>query len=433
MNKSLTALSALALLAACTPGAGQLTGTPSKQTDDQAPANFILVAKSAPDTPPAAQTPQPASAPVAQPLAEPPVPKGGPNRPSAEADPPFVASEFGRFNEPWAMTFLPDGRLLVTEKAARLRLFNPDTRQTSEITGLPSVAYGGQGGLGDVILHPQFANNRYVYFSYAEVGPSSTRGAVVSRALLTLNGNGVGGSLSGMQVLWRQTPKVTGEGHYSHRIAFGGDGKLWITSGDRQKFDPAQDLQQNLGKVIRLNDDGSVPADNPFAANGGVAAQVWTLGHRNLLGIAFDASGRLWTHEMGPAGGDELNLIERGTNYGWPIVSNGDHYDGQPIPDHPTRPEFNAPEAWWSPVIAPAGFIIYSGDLFPYFRGHGFIGGLASQALVRVRFDGAGASEYKRYPMGARIREVEQGPDGAIWVLEDGSNARLLKLTPKPY
>ena len=356
----------------------------------------------------------------------------GPSSTLAEPDPSFVATEFGRFNEPWAMSFLPDGRLLVTEKNRRLRLFNTVTKQTSDITGVPAVAYGGQGGLGDVVLHPQFSSNRYVYLSYAEAGSNRTRGAVVARAQLTLNSSGIGGSLSGLRVLWRQTPKVSGEGHYSHRIAFGPDGKLWITSGDRQLFTPAQSMQQNLGKVIRLNADGSIPADNPFVAVGGVAAQVWTLGHRNPLGIAFDAAGRLWTHEMGPAGGDELNLIERGTNYGWPIVSNGDHYDGRPIPDHSTRPEFNAPEVSWTPVIAPAGFIIYSGDLFPYFRGQGFIGGLASQALVRVQFDGTGAYEYKRHPMGARIREVEQGPDGAIWVLEDGSSARLLKLTPPP-
>ena len=435
MSKCLTTALALAVLsAACTPIAPE-----SGEDADKAPQTaharpliaFAIPSQAPPQTPATAAAPAPAA--QVQPLADPPVQTGGPNPAVAEPDPPFVATEFGRFNEPWAMTFLPDGRLLVTEKNRRLRLFNTATRTTSEITGVPAVAYGGQGGLGDVVLHPQFSGNRYVYLSYAEAGANSTRGAAVARAQLTLNADGNGGSLSNLQVLWRQTPKVTGEGHYSHRIAFGGDGKLWITSGDRQKFDPAQDMQQNLGKLIRLNDDGSVPADNPFVGVGGVAAQVWTLGHRNLLGIAFDPAGRLGTHEMGPAGGDELNLIERGTNYGWPIVSNGDHYDGTPIPDHPTRPEFNAPEAWWNPVIAPAGFIIYTGDLFPYFRGQGFIGGLASQALVRIWFDGTSARELKRYPMGARIREVEQGPDGAIWVLEDGGNARLLKLTPTPY
>jgi glucose/arabinose dehydrogenase len=231
-------------------------------------------------------------------------------------------------------------------------------------------------------------------------------------------------------VIWHQVPKVTGYGHYSHRIAFDSSGKLWITSGDRQKFDPAQDMQSNLGKTLRLNDDGTIPPDNPFAGQGGVTAQIWSLGHRNILGLAFDAHGRLWEHEMGPLGGDELNLIERASNYGWPIVSNGDHYDGTPIPDHDTRPDLNAPEAWWTPVIAPSGFIIYSGALFPDFQGNGFIGGLASEALIRVGLDEVKGWEAERYDMGQRIREVEQGPDGAIWLLEDGGGARLLKLVP---
>jgi glucose/arabinose dehydrogenase len=328
------------------------------------------------------------------------------------------------------MTFLPDGRLLVTEKEGRLRLIDVASGETGEIGGVPVVAYGGQGGFGDVVLHPQFAGNRLVYFSYVEAGANGTRGAVVARARLDLDASGNGGNLSAVQVVWRQSPKVTGEGHFSHRIAFDAAGKLWISSGDRQKFDPAQDMQVNLGKILRLNADGTVPADNPFASQGGVTAQIWSLGHRNVLGLAFDATGRLWEHEMGPEGGDELNLVERGSNYGWPIVSNGSHYGGADIPDHSTRPEFNAPEAWWTPVIAPAGFIIYSGDLFPYFHGDGFIGGLASQALIRIEFNGTQGHEARRYPMGQRIREVEQGPDGAIWLLEDGSNARLLRLTP---
>ncbi len=372
---------------------------------------------------------QPA-APAAE-AAEKPRITGGPNRPTQLPNPPFNSTSFGTFNEPWAMTFLPDGRLLVTEKSGQLRLFNTVTKTTGTITGLPAVAYGGQGGLGDVVLHPQYASNRYVYYSYAEAGTSGTRGAVVARAPLTLDANG-GGSLGTSQIVWRQSPKVGGEGHYSHRIAFGADGKLWITSGDRQQGSPAQDMTKNLGKLIRLNDDGSVPADNPFANQAGVAKEVWSLGHRNLLGIAFDGAGRLWTHEMGPANGDELNLIERGSNYGWPLVSNGNNYDGSNIPDHAPGDGYNAPEAWWNPTIAPAGFIIYSGDLFPYFRGSGLIGGLASQALVRIQFNGTTAREAERYAMGKRIREVEQGPDGAIWLLEDGAGARLLKLTPKP-
>ncbi len=354
----------------------------------------------------------------------------GLSRARAVPDPPFTSTPVATFNEPWAMTFLPDGRLLVTEKSGKLRLTNVATGQVGEIIGVPTVAYGGQGGFGDVLPHPRFADNRLVYLSYAEAGSGGTRGAAVARATLVLDASGNGGSLSNLQVVWRQLPKVSGDAHYGHRLAFGADGKLWITSSDRQAMAPAQDLQSSLGKLIRLNDDGSVPPDNPFAAQGGIAAQVWTLGHRNLLGIAFDGSGRLWTHEMGPAGGDELNLIERGSNYGWPVVSNGDHYGGTPIPDHPTRPEFNAPEAWWTPVIAPAGFVIYSGNLFPWYRGKGFIGGLASQALIEIEFDGTQAREARRYPMGRRIREVEQGPDGALWLLEDGSGGRLLKLTP---
>lgn len=376
--------------------------------------------------------PMAAAPPLIAPAADGPRVMSGPLPARAVPDPPFVSTPVATFNEPWAMTFLPDGRLLVTEKSGKLRLANVANGQVGEVIGVPAVAYGGQGGFGDVVLHPRFSDNRLVYLSYAEAGSGGTRGAVVARAQLVLDAAGNGGSLSNLQVIWRQLPKVSGSNHYGHRMAFGGDGKLWITSSERDQQTPAQDLQSALGKMIRLNDDGSVPPDNPFAAQGGIAAQVWSLGHRNLLGIAFDANGRLWTHEMGPAGGDELNLIERGSNYGWPVVSNGNHYNGTPIPNHSTRPDFNAPEAWWTPVIAPAGFVIYSGDLFPWFRGRGFIGGLASQALIQIRFDGTQASEERRYPMGRRIREVEQGPDGALWLLEDGSSGRLLKLTPNP-
>ena len=343
---------------------------------------------------------------------------------------PFNATEVARFNEPWAMTFLPDGSLLVTEKDGKLVHFDPASGKRGAISGVPTVAYGGQGGFGDVVIHPQFASNGLVYYSYAEDGADDTRGAAVARAKLVLDADG-NGQLSDAQVIWRQTPKVTGRGHYGHRLAFGPDGKLWISSSERQKFDPAQDMKTNLGKIIRLNDDGSVPADNPFVAQGSPADQVWSLGHRSVLGLAFDGNGKLWEHEMGPKGGDELNLIQRGGNYGYPIVSNGDHYDGRPIPDHDTRPEFIAPVVTWRQVISPAGFIIYNGKQFPQWQGSGFIGGLSSKSLVRVAFDGDKAREAERFDMGNRIREVEQGPDGALWLLEDGANAKLLKLTPK--
>lgn len=351
---------------------------------------------------------------------------------------PFVATELAQFAEPWAMTFLPDGSLLVTEKAGTLKRYGTDGR-IGEVSGVPQVAYRGQGGLGDVVLHPKFADNGLVYLSYAELDASGERdddgkrGAAVARAHLVLDDAG-GGALSDIEVIWRQIPKVEGAGHYSHRIAFAPDGNLFISSGERQKFDPAQDMQMNLGKIIRLHDDGRVPADNPYQDDGDLAKTFWSIGHRNVLGLAFDAQGRLWEHEMGPQGGDELNLVVRGRNYGYPIVSNGSHYDNRDIPDHDTRPEFEAPKAWWTPVISPAGLVIYSGDVFPEWKGDAFIGGLSSKALVRIEFDGDNAREAARYDMGQRIREVEQSPDGGLWLLEDGtkgSGGRLLKLEPK--
>jgi glucose/arabinose dehydrogenase len=204
---------------------------------------------------------------------------------------------------------------------------------------------------------------------------------------------------------------------------------LFITSGDRQKQDPAQDFDAALGKVIRLHDDGTVPSDNPWQDQGDLAKTFWTMGHRNLLGIAFDGAGRLWTHEMGPRHGDELNLIEPGGNYGWPEVSYGNHYSGRRIPDHPTRPEFVEPKAYWVPAISPSGLVIYDGAMFPDWQGDAFIGGLSSRALVHVDIDGDTAAEVERFEWNRRVREVEQGPDGALWVLED-RDGRLLKLTP---
>ncbi|KKW68735.1 hypothetical protein AAV94_03550 [Lampropedia cohaerens] len=340
----------------------------------------------------------------------------------------FEVSEVARFDEPWAMAFLPDGRLLVTERPGRLLLVDPtDVAAAISVAGVPQVVYAGQGGLGDVVLHPGFSENRWVYLSYAEAGDGGTSGAAIARARLVEQAGAA--SLEGLQVIWRQVPKVTGRGHYGHRMAFDAQGKLWVTSGDRQKFDPAQDMTSNLGKVLRLNDDGTPAVGNPFADQAGVAAEIWSLGHRNPLGIAFDGDGRLWVNEMGPRGGDELNLIERGENYGYPEVSNGNHYSGLPIPDHDTRPEFRAPVLWWTPVISPSSMMVYAGDMFPDWRGDAFIGGLSSRSLVRVDLQGESAHEAQRFAMGARIRAVAQALDGAIWVLEDGADARLLRLT----
>lgn len=344
----------------------------------------------------------------------------------------FTTREIAKFDEPWAMTFVPGGRLLVTEKPGRLLVFDPDSGSKREVAGVPEVDYGGQGGLGDVIVHPEFADNQVVYLSWVEAGKGGVRGAVVGRARLKLAGETPG--LEDLKVIWRQKPKVKGRGHYGHRLALGPDGYLWITSGERQKFDPAQNLDNNLGAIIRLHDDGRVPKDNPFVSRGGVSGQIWSYGHRNPLGIDFDDDGRLWVHEMGPKGGDELNRIEKGDNYGYPLVSDGDHYDGEPIPDHSTRPDLNAPEVSWNPVISPAGFVIYGGQSFSSWKGNGVIGGLSSRSLIRVAFDGDEAREVARYPMGQRIREVEETPDGGLWILEDergGSGGRLLELVPK--
>lgn len=343
----------------------------------------------------------------------------------------FTTTEVTKFTAPWAMKFLPDGRLLVTEMTGSLHIYDPTSDKKAEISGVPQTDRVTQGGLGDVALHPDYATNSIIYISYVEKD-NDLLGGAVARARLALDENGAG-SLEDLDVIWRQVPKVTGEGHFGYRIIFDGEGKLWISSSERQKFDPAQDMNSNLGKIIRLNDDGSIPTDNPFVGQGEVASQVWSLGHRNILGMAFAPDGRLWAHEMGPKDGDELNLIEKGVNYGYPIVSNGNHYDGKPIPDHATRPEFRAPVITWTPVISPAGFMIYDGNLFSPWNGSGLIGGLSSHALVRVEFDGDKAHEAERFDMQRRIREVEQGPDGAIWLLEDGNhggNGWLLKLTP---
>lgn len=340
----------------------------------------------------------------------------------------LFTESFGTFNEPWAMAFLPSGDLLVTEKSGDLLLVHLDDHSKMSVKGLPEVAYGGQGGLGDIALHPQYKENHWIYLSYAEQDTSGNRGAVVARA--RFRPASATPKLENLEVIWRQEPKVTGSGHYSHRLAFSSDGHLFITSGDRQKQTPAQSWEQNLGKVIRLNADGSVPPDNPFQDKGELAKTFWSLGHRNLLGIAFDRQGQLWTHEMGPRHGDEFNLIIGGDNYGWPIVSWGDQYSGIAIPDHDTRPEFNAPEEYWVPTVAPSGLTIYYGSMFPEWQGNAFIGGLRSKSLLRIRIEGDQADEVERFAMGQRIREVEQGPKDAIWVLEDKKGGRLLRLTP---
>jgi len=350
---------------------------------------------------------------------------------TTSATKPFKTSVIADFDAPWAMTFMPDGRMLVTEKAGEMILFDPKNGTKIPVAGIPPVDSEGQGALMDVVLAPDFARNRSVYFSFSEAGQGG-KGVALATGAFHQASDGTT-KLDGVKVIFRASQYVDGNGHYSGRIAFSPDGRyLFFTNGERQKFDPAQDPKSTLGKVLRLNLDGTPAAGNPLAAKGFHPA-VWSYGHRNLLGIAFDKDGRLWEQEMGPKGGDEVNLIKPGLNYGYPRVSNGSHYDGRDIPDHKAGDGYEAPKLWWNPVISPAGLVYYSGDLFPQWKGSLFIGGLSSQALIRVKLDGDNASKADQWDMGARIREVEQGPDGALWLLEDGgrgSEGRLLKLTP---
>jgi glucose/arabinose dehydrogenase len=342
----------------------------------------------------------------------------------------YQVEAVAHFNEPWAVTSLPDQRLLVTERQGKLKIFNPKNKQILDVQNVPAVNYGGQGGLGDVILHPDFAKNHWVYLSYATKGQGGS-GAVISRAKLDLS-NPNQPKLNDIKQIWQQVPKVSGQGHYGHRMLFGTDGKLWVSSGERQKFDPAQNMKSNLGKILRLNEDGTAAVGNPFYKQGGVTAEIWSLGHRNPLGMAFDRQGQLWVVEMGPKGGDELNIITKGENYGYPIVSNGDHYSGQPIPDHHTRPEFKAPEIDWTPVISPSSMIIYRGQQFPAWQNKALIGGLSSEAIIVVDLEHKPVKEVQRLDMKKRIRGLREAQDGSIWVIEDGPNARLLKLSKKP-
>ena len=352
-----------------------------------------------------------------------------------------------KLDNPWGMTFLPDGSLLITEKPGRLRTFK-DGKLSDPIGGVPKVAYRGQGGLLDVEIDPGFANNKLVYLYYSEPAeqqppnaqdtPEPRFGGGGDRNDTMLKGGAVargrldGNQLADVKVIWRQVPKTIGRGHFGGRLVFAPDGKLFIISGERMRFDPAQDMGSNLGKTVRINADGSVPSDNPFANQSGARPDVWTLGHRNPLGAAIQPQTKqLWVNEMGPKGGDELNLIKPGKNYGWPVVAkNATHYNNAPIPEHATRPEFEPPVMAWTPVISPSGMIFYSGSMFPQWKGNALIGGLSSQALVRVTLEGDRATSDEQIKMGRRIRDVIEAPDGAILLLTDGNNGELWRLTP---
>ena len=339
-----------------------------------------------------------------------------------DATPPFSVTEVARLESPWAMAFLPDGRMLVTQRPGGLFLVTQQGDLT-EVANAPEPHAQGQNGLLDVALAPDFDTSGLVYLTYTAPGRNGNALTLV-RARLT-----DAPALEEVTELWRQDPPGGG-GHPGAQIAFDPSGEyLFLAVGDRTEHDRLPDPDDPRGKILRLHLDGSTPADNPMADEGGVRALTWTTGHRNPYGLAFAPDGRLWEHEMGPRGGDEMNLIERGGNYGWPLVSNGRNYGGSDIPDHVTRPDLHAPALWWTPVIAPAGLSFYSGAMFPEWEGAALIGGLASQALVVVQFENGVPNESARYYMEARIRDVAVAPDGAVWLIEDDVDGRLMRLT----
>jgi glucose/arabinose dehydrogenase len=328
---------------------------------------------------------------------------------------------------PWGLAFLPDGRMLVTERPGRLRLVTKDGTISEPLKGVPAVFAEGQGGLFDVKLDPNFASNKLVYLAYAEPGDNGGAGTAVARGKLCAD------SLDDVEVIFRQQPKVGGPNHFGGRLAFAPDGKLFVSLGERFTFTPAQDLSVDLGKIVRINPDGSVPKDNPFASTAGARPEIWTYGHRNPQGLAFDPnSGKLFESELGPKGGDEINVIEPGKDYGWPVVSWGSNYDDTPIPPPPTHPELTDAIAHWNPVISPSGITFYSGEAIPGWKDNLLIAGLSSQAITRLTLDGDKVTDEERIPMGARIRDVVQGPDGALYALTDAPDGAILRLTAAP-
>jgi glucose/arabinose dehydrogenase len=330
-------------------------------------------------------------------------------------------------DHPWGMVFLPDGRMLVTERPGRLRTVARDGRASAPVQNVPAVHARGQGGLLDVALDPDFAANRMVYLSYAEPGPDGTASTAVARGQL----NQVATALDSVTVIFRQEPKVSGDSHFGSRLAFAPDGTLFITTGERFKFEPAQDLSGHLGTIVRITRNGSIPADNPFVGRQGARPEIWSYGHRNVQGAAIDPrTGTLWAHEMGPRGGDELNIPQAGRNHGWPLVSAGRHYDGRTIPDPSTRPDLAAAAYQWTPVISPSGMIFYTGSLFPRWRGDILMGGLSAKGIVRVDLDGNTVRGEHRIELGQRIRDVAQGPDGAVYALTDQTDGEILRLSP---
>ena len=346
----------------------------------------------------------------------------------ATGDGPLVVTEVARgFEHPWGLAFLPDGRMLVTERPGRLVLVEADGKSRRTLAGVPSVRAGGQGGLLGIALSPNFAQDRLVYLSFSEAGEGGA-GTAVARGRFT------GTALENTEIIWRQVPKVGGGNHWGSRLVFARDGTLYVTTGDRySERARAQDLATTLGKVIRINADGSIPRDNPFVGRAGARPEIWSYGHRNLQGAALHpATGQLWTIEHGARGGDELNRPQAGRNYGWPVITYGVDYSGFKIGEGTAKEGMEQPLYYWDPVIAPSGAAFYTGDAFPAWKGQLFVGSLTPGALVRLQLDGDRVVEEARYlPNVGRVRDVVQGPDGLLYLLTDASDGRLLRVAPK--
>lgn len=333
---------------------------------------------------------------------------------------------------PWGMQFLPDGRMLVTERPGAMQIISKDGTISEPITGLPHVVQGGQAGLLDVLLAPDFATSGIIYFSYSEPRGAFRNGTSVVRAMLTLADNG--GAISDGTVIFRQEPAISGRHHFGSRLAWAKDGTLFITTGERAtERDSAQDLGTHLGKVIRINADGTVPKDNPFVGNDKARPEIWSYGHRNMQGAAVDpATGQLWTTEHGAQGGDELNTPMAGKNYGWPVITWGIDYDNSPIGEGTAKEGMEQPVYYWKPSIGTSGLTFYTGDLFKGWKGNILAGGLAAGVVERLVLEDGKVTAVERLlaDQGDRIRDVRQGPDGAVYALTDDENGKLLRLKP---
>ncbi|WNG44024.1 PQQ-dependent sugar dehydrogenase [Archangium minus] len=404
-----------------------LSGCSSKPPDPEPPGG---------ETPPP-EEPLPSGPPVEQ--GPPNVPEFQPAFPGQTRAPAIqtktalqVTEIASGFRNPWAIAFLPDSRMLVTEKLGSLYIVTPQGTKSPPVAGLPAVDARGQGGLLDVEIGPDYAQSQLIYWTYYEPREGGN-GLAVARARLV---DGEQPRVENVQVIFRMLPTLDSTLHAGGRLVFTPDGKLFVTLGERSILEgrvQAQDLKSHFGKVVRINPDGSVPQDNPFFNTAGARPEIWSLGHRNILSAALDSQNRLWTVEMGPRGGDELNRPEAGKDYGWPTIGYGEEYSGAPIHQSTQAPGMEQPVYYWDPVISPSGMTIYSGDLFPEWRNNVFIGGLSSQALVRlmVRNDRVVGEERLLTDRKARIREVVQGPDGALYLLTDATNGQLLKVTPR--